>query len=132
MNEIDAFIHDVVSWAATQPGIRAVALVGSHARGAATATSDIGLVLLADSPEQYLAHTGWVARFGAVVKQQTEDYGKVTSLRAWYADGREVEYGLTTPDWALPPLDEGASRVIRDGMRVLFEREPLLSPHLGG
>ncbi|PKO22638.1 MAG: hypothetical protein CVU38_08345 [Chloroflexi bacterium HGW-Chloroflexi-1] len=132
MSEIDAFIHDVTRWAATQPDIRAVALVGSHARGAATETSDIDLVLLADSPEQYLTHTGWVARFGAVVKQETEDYGKVTSLRVWYANGREVEYGLTTPDWALPPLDEGTRRVIRDGMQVLFEREALLSRCLGG
>jgi len=74
MVEIDAFIHDVVSWAATQPGIRAVALVGSHARGAATATSAIDLVLLADSPEQYLAHTGWVERFGVVVKQQMAEH----------------------------------------------------------
>jgi hypothetical protein len=57
-----------------------------------------------------------------------EDYGKVTSLRLWYRNGPEVEFGLTTPDWAAPPLDEGTRRVITDGMVVLQEKLPLLSP----
>ena len=43
--------------------------------------------------------------FGQVEKYQTEDYGKLTSVRVWYQNGVEVEYGFTTPDWAVPPLD---------------------------
>jgi hypothetical protein len=46
-----------------------------------------------------------------------------------YMDGLEVEYGLTDETWAAMPLEEGARRVISDGMRILFERELLLSPH---
>jgi hypothetical protein len=72
-------------------------------------------------PERYLEDTQWTAVFGALIRQQVEDWGRVTSLRTWYADGREVEFGLTTPAWAAQPLDEGTRRVVCDGMRVLYD-----------
>jgi hypothetical protein len=37
----------------------------------------------------------WIDRFGVVETHQTEDYGKLTSLRAGYQNGTEVEYGIT-------------------------------------
>lgn len=129
-DHIKDFITAFTSWASTQPDILAVALVGSYAREAAKEDSDIDLVVLANDPRRYVEDTDWLKRFGSIEKQQTEDYGKVTSLRVWYVGGHEVEYGLTTSDWAQLPLDEGTQRVIADGMRVLFEREALLSPHL--
>jgi len=67
-----------------------------------------------------------------VEKYQIEDYGKLTSVRVWYQNGMEVEYGFATPDWAVPPLDAGTERVIRDGMVVLFEQGNLLSQHERG
>lgn len=112
------------------PDIEAVALVGSYARGAPTATSDVDLVLLVDHPESYLRDRRWPQLFGVVVADRIEDYGGVTSLRVWYEDRLEVEYGLTDRTWADMPLDAGTRRVISGGMRVLFEREPLLSRHL--
>lgn len=121
------FVSAFISWVSTQPDIKAVVLVGSYARGAASETSDIDLIILVNDPSQYLENTGWLSQFGTINKQQTEDYGRVISLRVWYVDGYEVEYGLATLDWAQLPLDEGTQRVIRDGMQVLFEREALLS-----
>jgi predicted nucleotidyltransferase len=129
-DDIRDFITAFTSWASTQPDILAVVLVGSYAREAAKEDSDIDLVVLANDPRRWVEDTDWLKRFGSIEKQQTEDYGKVTSLRVWYVGGHEVEYGLTTSAWAQLPLDEGAQRVIKDGMRVLFEREALLSPHL--
>lgn len=79
--------------------------------------------MLADKPGRYLQDTAWVEQFGAVVSQQVENYGKVVSLRVEYDDLPEVEYGLTTPDWATPPLDAGTRKVISDGIKILFERE---------
>ena len=58
---------------------------------------------------------------------QLDDYGKVTSVRVWYADGLEVEYGITAEDWAALPLDEGTRAVISNGMKVLFEQGDTLS-----
>jgi predicted nucleotidyltransferase len=127
---IDAFLGDVAQWASARPDIRGVALVGSHARGQAHEDSDIDLVLLVDDPEKYLRHPEWVEQFGGVTSKRVEYYGMVTSLRVWYNDGREVEYGITTPRWAAEPLDEGTRRVTRDGMRVIFERGTILSRYL--
>ena len=83
-----------------------------------------------DDPRSYLENTDWLQNFGMPEKQELEDYGLVTSLRAWFHDGKEVEFGLTTPVWISSPLDEGTRKTIRDGMQVLFEREPTLSPLL--
>ncbi len=124
---IQDFLDQVVVWAGSQPDLQAVALVGSYARGAARDDSDIDLVLLCDEPGRYLEDTGWVEQFGAAAHQQVEDYGKVTSLRVRYEDGREVEFGLAQPDWAAAPLDEGTRRVIIDGIQVLMDRRACLS-----
>ena len=130
IEHIRDFIDGFVAWASAQADVHAVALVGSYARAATHDNSDIDLVLLTDQPEKYLADITWAERFGTVERHKIEDYSKLTSLRVWYRDGHEVEYGLTTPDWIAPPLDPGTKRVIDDGMLVLFERSALLSPIL--
>lgn len=132
MNTIDlirGFLDGFVPWASNQHDVQGIALVGSYARGAARDDSDIDLVILTDQPQKYLDDLKWVERFDEVDKHQTEDYGKLTSLRVWYQNGFEVEYGITTPDWAAIPLDTGTRQVILGGMIVLFERGILLSRH---
>jgi predicted nucleotidyltransferase len=124
---ITIFLREVAAWASAREDILAVALVGSHARGDAGKDSDIDLILLVEDPEKFCSDKHWPEQFGSVLKQQMEYYGMVTSLRVWYDNGHEVEYGITTPRWAAEPLDEGTRRVIRDGMRVLFERGAILS-----
>ena len=129
IEHVRAFLDDFVAWAAAQPDVQGIALVGSYARGAAREDSDVDLVILTNQPRKYLDDLEWIERFGTVDRQQVEDYGKLTSLRVWYQNGREVEYGITAPDWAAVPLDAGTRRVIGDGMTVLFERGNLLSQH---
>ncbi len=104
---IQDFLDAFVSWASAQPDVHGIALVGSYARNAAREDSDIDLVLLTDQLRTYLEDIQWIERFGAPEKHQVEDYGKLASLRVWYQNGLEVEYGITTPDWAALPLDEG-------------------------
>jgi predicted nucleotidyltransferase len=123
------FIEDFMRWSTKRKDILAAALVGSYAREAATESSDVDLVIIAEDPQKYLTHTKWLKVFGTIIAQKIEDYGKLTSLRVWYESGLEIEYGFTTRDWAKTPLDKGTKRVISDGMRVLFEKEVLLSPH---
>jgi predicted nucleotidyltransferase len=132
LGHIQDFIHSITGWALTQSDIQAIALVGSYARDAATEDSDVDLVMVVDHPGKYLENNEWARQFGSIERQQIEHYGLVTSLRVWYASGREVEYGITTRHWAAMPLDKGTQGVIDDGMEVLFEREALLSVHLRG
>jgi len=96
------FLNKFVSWASTQEDMQAIALIGSYARGAARDDSDIDLVLLTDEPQKYVEDLKWLERFGLVKQHQTEDYGKLTSIRVWYQNGIEVEYGITTSDWRIP------------------------------
>ncbi len=123
------FIEDFMRWSKRRRDIRAVALVGSYARMQANPSSDVDLVIIANDPQKYLSQTEWLRGFGIVITQKVEDYGKLTSLRVWYESGLEIEYGFTTREWVKTPLDKGTKRVIEDGLRVLFEKETLLSPY---
>ncbi len=129
LNKTAEFIKEFTIWAQTQPDILALALVGSHARNAATETSDIDLVMITELSDHYLGDLSWIRGFGQVDRYQVEDYGKLISVRVWYKGGPEVEYGITDRSWAALPLDEGTQDVIIEGMRILFESEQILSRH---
>jgi predicted nucleotidyltransferase len=124
---ISDFLDRVTDWAAHQPTIAAVALVGSYARGAARPDSDIDLVLLCEEPYTFLAHTSWIHHVGAVERCHTAAWGVVTSLRVYYTEGLEVEFGMTTLAWAGLPVDPGTQDVVSHGMRILWDREGLLA-----
>lgn len=119
--DIEPFLARLLQWAQQRPDIAAVALVGSHARDQARPDSDIDLVVLVETPKDLLEDTGWVRAMGLPLRQEVEDWGNVISLRVWYAGGPEVEYGLTGLDWGSDPADEGAQRVMADGMKVLYK-----------
>ncbi len=120
---VEAFLFQVRDWAEQQQDISGVLLVGSYARGTARADSDVDLVILTVKPERYLNAIAFAERFGSVSKWEKEDWGRVTSLRLWYEDGLEVEYGITRPDWVAQPLDPGTFRVVSDGARIVFDRD---------
>jgi predicted nucleotidyltransferase len=117
------FLDRFVGWAAGRDDILAVVLVGSQARGAATETSDVDLVLVTSHPDRYFGDIEWVRTFGTVVGQRIEHYGVLDSLRVHYADPLEVEYGVTDERWAVDP-DPGTRAVLAAGFRVLYERRP--------
>lgn len=128
MTPLDAasFLSAVKEWAARHEDIKGVLLVGSFARGTAREDSDVDLVILTTEPQRYIDSVAFAEEFGTIVKWQREDWGKVTSMRVWYQDGLEVEYGITRPDWAAPPLDPGTRRVIADGVQVIYGRDGAL------
>jgi predicted nucleotidyltransferase len=130
MDEVRPFLGRLVAWAQDRPGLEAIALVGSHARGEAGADSDVDLILIHSNPEALLANTDWVAAFGVPRLIEKEDWGKVTSLRVFYKEGLEVEYGVANPDWASNPTDTGDASVIQNGLIVLFERDRHLTRKL--
>ena len=118
---VSTFIESFSSWARTQSDIEAVALVGSHAREDANEDSDVDLVILTLDPDRYLLDKSWVSIFGEPERYQEEDYGKLTSVRVFYAGALEVEFGFTTPDWARAPIDAGTERVVSGGIKVLYD-----------
>ncbi len=125
--DIEYFLSQVVHWAMSRPDCAGLALVGSYARGEATFASDIDLVFITDIPEEYLKNTRWAQQFGKTLRMSKEDWGKVQSIRIWYAQGYEVEFGITDLSWISLPLEDGTARVISEGMVVLFEKDHCLT-----
>jgi len=124
---VDAFLFEFKRWAATEQGIHGVALIGSRAGETATGNSDVDLIVVVSPPNIYLQHTQWTRLFGTVLRDHQESYGKCASLRVWYDEGFEVEYGFVDESWAMLPADEDTRKIVSDGMKVMFERKPLLS-----
>jgi predicted nucleotidyltransferase len=122
----EELLDAVAAWAAGDPRIAAVALVGSVARGTARPDSDLDLVVLSEAAHSLLQDPTWLDRFGRPSRHVLESWGEVTALRVWYAEGPEVEFGLTTPRWAARPMDPGTRQVVEGGLRVVFDREGLL------
>ena len=120
-------VKAVTSWAENHVDIVSVALIGSHARGNARLDSDVDLVLQCARPARYLADLTWISEFGVAQDVFVEDYGLVQSVRVFYADGPEVEYGITSSEWVTLPLDEGTLKVLRDGVLVLLDRDGALT-----
>ena len=116
-------------WSRRRKEIRAVALIGSYAREEMDIGTDVNLVIITEKPNEYLSDKSWTRVFGAPITMSVENYQKLKSLRVWYESGLEVEFGFTTRDWITAPLDNETKQVIKGGLRVLFEKEKILSPH---
>ncbi len=80
------------------------------------------LVIVCACPDATIRDLGWIKAFGTPARKAREDWGRVASVRVWYADGLEVEFGIADRDWGSAPLDEGTRRVIEDGCIVLYDR----------
>ena len=123
----DELVKAITSWAGDQVDIVSVALVGSHARGSARSDSDVDFVIQCTRPAHYLEDLTWISEFGVAQSVSIEDWGLVQSVRVFYADGPEVEYGITSSAWVTLPLDEGTIKVLRDGVIVLLDRDGSLA-----
>ena len=126
---VKRFLGEITKWASQRPSILAVGLVGSQARGTASACSDVDLIILTQNSDEFVRDTAWAAEFGHPLRQVTERHGSLTVCRVWYQHGLEVEFGFSDGSW---PLDAGGQAVIADGMRVLLDRGPLRDHHDGG
>lgn len=118
----EEFLEKAAQWAADEPAVLALVLVGSWARGENRPDSDMDLVILTDEKEKFLNGGEYFGRFGDILRQNVEYYGRCTSVRVFYDGGREVEFGLVDGGWASLPLDAGTRRVLTNGYRVLVDK----------
>ena len=81
--------------------IESIVVIGSYARGTHTEESDIDLCIITTEKEALLKDYNFFAQFGMILKMQTEYYGACTSVRVWYKNGSEVEFGIVEPSWIL-------------------------------
>jgi predicted nucleotidyltransferase len=127
----DEIVARVVGWAESRRDIRALLVVGSYARGSATATSDVDLVVLTESPARYLEDEGWVRDVGGVEVVRTRAWGPLTERRVRFPSGLEVEFGFVRPSWAwMEPIEPGTRQVLDDGCRLLLDKDGVVTPLL--
>ena len=124
---MESFFQTVRLWAQKHPQIQAVLLAGSYARGTFREDSDVDLCILTVNPETFWKDSRFPSLFGQPVKSQVEFYGACTSLRVWYGDGKEVEFGFMEPSWIQTPLDPGTRQVLQDGYQILWDPQGCFS-----
>lgn len=122
---VRTFLDQFTLWAMGRLDLVGAALVGSWARGDAREESDVDLVILVREPKALISDSSWYSRFGRVESEGLEDYGRLVSRRVRYEGGLDVEFGIAAADWATSP-DEGSLRVLREGFRILVDREGVL------
>jgi uncharacterized protein len=127
--EVNDLLERVVGWARARPDVRALAMVGSWARGAERMDSDVDLVVVIDDVAPYVSGEAWISAFAGRSVIRTQQWGPLlTERRLLGPSGLEVDVGLVTRAWANPdPVDEGTRAVVRNGMRILYDPEGTLT-----
>ena len=120
---IEQFIKAFEEWATKNTHIESVIIVGSYARGTNKDTSDIDLCIITTNKAEMVEKQDFIEYFGEIEKNQTEYYGACTSIRVWYKNGQEIEFGIVEPSWIAVPLDSGTHRVLSDGYKVVIDKK---------
>lgn len=116
------FIDSVFNWGKQNKHIDSILLAGSYARHEEKPDSDIDLIIVVHSRDDFLNNLDWLEVFGKVSEYSIEDYGRVQSVRVFYKNGFEVEFGITEIMWTEIPADPGTFQVISDGSRIIIDK----------
>lgn len=119
----EQLIKKLRKWAENSQHIESVIIVGSYARGTNTDTSDLDLVIITLNKSEILESQEFTKYFGEIEKKQTEYYGACTSIRVWYKEGQEVEFGIVEPSWISVPLDGGTHKILSDGYKIIIDKK---------
>jgi RimJ/RimL family protein N-acetyltransferase/predicted nucleotidyltransferase len=126
-DEVEDVLAAASRWARHHAEVRGLALVGSWARAAARANSDVDLVLLTDNPSVFTDRQDWTADLGAVGVTREQQWGPIAERRLLLPSGLELEVGVAPTSWAATnPVDAGTRHVIGAGVRVLHDPDGLL------
>jgi uncharacterized protein len=110
------------------PGVVAIGLAGSWARGSGRVDSDIDIIVLTADPGAALNSTAWFSVFGAEVWLiRRADFGAIQERRLSLPDGVVMEIGFGSASWAVAdPVEQGTRTVMEGGFRVLHDPHNLL------
>ncbi|MDF2593648.1 MAG: Nucleotidyltransferase domain [Clostridia bacterium] len=99
--------------------------MGSFARGDFHSNSDVDLTIISTNKDLTLDIIKNEFNFGNIESSSLEEWGILTSIRIFYGNGLEVEYGVVTDQWVKEPLDEGTKNVVKNGFKVVTEKEDI-------
>ncbi len=120
---MESFINRLKEFAFNDEYIESIIIVGSYARGTNKETSDLDLCIITTNKSEMIANPDFISELGAFSNMQIEYYGACTSVRVWYENGLEVEFGIVEPSWIDLPLDDGTYKVLNDGYKVIIDKK---------
>lgn len=120
---MDSFIGKVRRFAMRDPRVESAIVIGSYARGTHTETSDLDLCIITASKNEMIEAPEFIREFGTPQSTRTEYYGACTSIRVWYENGPEVEFGIVEPSWISQPLDAGTRKALSGGYTVIADKK---------
>lgn len=125
-------VQEFRAWAEEEPAVRAALIVGSQARSKEPADewSDLDLVIFHDAPEQLIASTEWVGRFGTVVLTVVEPTAVLDSRerRVLYSDGRDVDFAVfSSKGLGLVTKSPEGLAVLARGYEILVDKDQQLT-----
>jgi len=123
-----SFIEKAKVWGSKEPLVDAVILAGSYARGTQKPDSDIDLIILTSNKKHFMENPQIFSFFEPINRSAVEFYGECTSIRVWYTNGLEVEFGMVPLKWIDLPLDPGTEQVLSDGYQIIVDKKGLFLP----
>lgn len=126
--EVERLAAALRVWGADVADVRAIAVVGSFARGAPRPGSDLDLVLLCERPGRFGPWLADVPPLAPARFLYCRAWGPVMELRLRRRSGLHLDVGIAPLTWAtVDPLDLGTARVLSDGVRVVHDPDRLLA-----
>ncbi len=122
MQNLGAFFKDFLDWANAEENINGIFLVGSYASDRAKETSDVDLIIITDEPFLYLTNNYWIEVFGKTTIVKDEDWGLLKTKRAYFDNGLEIEFNITTNEWMRVPADPETKKVLAEGNKILLDK----------
>lgn len=95
--------------------IECILIVGSVATETNTIGSDLDIMIITANKSFLVQDKSFIEYFSIVINSKIEYYGAYTSIRVWYQDENEIEFGMVDPSWISLPLDSGTKKVLTEG-----------------
>lgn len=90
--------------------------------------SDVDLVLLTTCPGRHVTDIAWILEVDPQARLiRTQTWGPLVERRVRLRSGLQVELDVVPTEWASLPLDRGTAKVLRDGCRILYDPDDILS-----
>ncbi|HXP76638.1 MAG TPA: nucleotidyltransferase domain-containing protein [Stellaceae bacterium] len=132
--EAERLIGVLSRWVERQHTCRAMAVVGSWARGTARSDSDLDLLLLTNTLDHWSSDADWLPGVGLdeiameIKSAQLLRYGATRSWHIQLSPPAELELTFADLTWAnLTPIDPGSRKVVSGGIRITVDKDKLLA-----
>jgi uncharacterized protein len=132
--DADAIVRVIADWAVDHEDIRAMALIGSWARGDPRQGSDVDILLLSDWAADYRLRSDWLAEisFGKagyrILSSGDASYGVVWSRHVKLMPAATVELTFARRSWArTEPVDLGTQSIVKDAFKIIFDKDGALA-----